>query len=198
MKLGFFRGSALLLCLSLSACGVIRFESSLPEAPRPASPPSAVSQAPPPLREAKPPLPQDDPYKTLAAIRREVRAGAQEAGFGDLYPTAANKAIAAADALRRQGELARAGKGYRQVLDAYPRTPALASKVKRSREALAAEMRGCAEGLMEKGLAEYRRGRLERALALWRDILAFDPEHAGARRAVDTATRQIEALRTLD
>lgn len=197
-------GAWSLLALLLSGCGVIVFESPPPESqiknkslsrlPAHRSRPAA----PRPAGAGKPRLPQGDPPAALDVIRRAVRGGAEEVIFSDDYPSIINGAIEAADALRERWDFTGAGKVYRLVLEAYPRTPALVAQVKRSREALSDDLRFCSERMMECGLAEYRRGRMEHALALWQDILAFDPKNAGARRAVDTAKRQLDALRSLD
>jgi hypothetical protein len=47
--------------------------------------------------------------------------------------------------------------------------------------------------LMEKGLADYRQGRLKEAIATWRQILAYDP----AARSVKTATTQLKNLKKI-
>lgn len=191
----------------LSGCGVIVFEEPLPSPLRersvsrpvsPPSPPRSRPAAPRPAEAARPRLPQGDPPAALNVIRRAVRGGAEEGDFSQDYPSVVNGAIEAADALRGRSDFTRAGKVYRLVLETYPRTPALAAQVKRSRETLQEDIRFCAERMMESGLAEYREGRMKSALALWQEILAFDPKNAGARRAVDTARRQLDALRTLD
>jgi len=51
--------------------------------------------------------------------------------------------------------------------------------------------------LMEKGLADYREGRLEKAIATWRKILAYDPTNEEANKSVKTATTQLENLKKL-
>lgn len=194
----------LLLPLLLSGCGVIVFESPPPEhAPAKLLPRAAEvrKRPPPPPRPpavVRPRLPKENPPAALAAIRRAVRGGAEEVTFADDYPFVINGAVDVADALRSRGELSGAGKIYRLVVEAYPRTPALSAQVKRSREQLLEDIRSCAERMMDSGIAEYRRGRMEEALALWQNILAFDPKNAGARQAVDTARRQMDTLRSLD
>ena len=51
--------------------------------------------------------------------------------------------------------------------------------------------------LMEKGLADYREGRLESAIATWRQILAYDPSHEEASKSLRTATIQLENLKKI-
>ena len=53
----------------------------------------------------------------------------------------------------------------------------------------------CASGLTNRGLDEYRKGNLEKAIVLWGDLLAFDPGNAEIRKAVDTAKAQLVKLK---
>lgn len=43
------------------------------------------------------------------------------------------------------------------------------------------------EALMAEGLEHYGEGRVERAAACWREVLALDPNHAAARDYLDSA-----------
>lgn len=212
------RWTVALLPLFLSGCGVIVFEEPLQPrsvkapAPAPSRPFRAEVRKRPPIPRhlahapapSQPPaverarLPRENPPAALAVIRRAVKGGAEEGAFAGDYPLVINGAIDVADALRGRGDLPGAGKIYRLVVEAYPRTPALIVQVKRSREQLLGDIGFCAERMMENGIAEYRRGRMEEALALWQNILSFDPKNTGARRAVDTSRRQLDALRALD
>ena len=181
----------LLLALGLCACTLLP----------PASPPSVSAPSAPPVdreREAvRLQLREGNPLAALEAIRRAVRAGVKETAFIEEYPVAANDAVAGADLLRVRGEYAWAGENYRQVLEMYPRSAEVASRIARTRQEIEADLDGCAERLMERGLSEYRKGKLEEAVAAWQQILSFSPDHMGARQAVDTASRQMESLKGL-
>ncbi len=63
------------------------------------------------------------------------------------------------------------------------------------RKALEETLRICATGLTNNGLAEYRKGNLEKAIAVWSDLLAFDPENAEIKKALDTAKAQLGQLK---
>jgi len=53
------------------------------------------------------------------------------------------------------------------------------------------------EGLMEKGLLEYRKGNIESAIVSWKTILSYDPSNGEAAKSLATATTQLEKLKTL-
>ncbi len=49
----------------------------------------------------------------------------------------------------------------------------------------------CRQGLTNSGLAEYRKGNLEKAIEIWDSLLAFDPANAEIKKAVETARAQL-------
>ena len=55
-------------------------------------------------------------------------------------------------------------------------------------------MQNCKTFLYEKALDQYRSGNLSDATAIWKSILALDPENAEIKKAVDTATIQLRNL----
>jgi len=65
-----------------------------------------------------------------------------------------------------------------------------------SKEALTEALRVCSTALTNAGLAEYRKGNLENAIALWEGLLAFDPGNAEIKKAVETARAQLGKLRS--
>ena len=50
---------------------------------------------------------------------------------------------------------------------------------------------------MEQGLEEYRRGKLESAIKRWKELLAISPGHQEAKKALDTATVQLQTLQRI-
>jgi len=48
--------------------------------------------------------------------------------------------------------------------------------------------------MMEQGLEEYRRGSLESAIRKWKVLLTIRPGHQEAKKALDTATVQLQTL----
>ena len=64
-----------------------------------------------------------------------------------------------------------------------------------SKQELEESLRVCSSGLTNGGLAEYRKGNLEGAIALWDGLLAFDPGNAEIKKAVETAKAQLSKLK---
>ena len=65
-----------------------------------------------------------------------------------------------------------------------------------SRKELEEALRVCSSGLTNGGLAEYRKGNLENAIALWGELLAFDPENVEIKKAVETAKAQLGKIKS--
>jgi tetratricopeptide (TPR) repeat protein len=62
------------------------------------------------------------------------------------------------------------------------------------RDGLMARIKTCKKTLFENGLEHYRTGNLDRAISIWRSILAFDPGNEEVKRVVDMATLQLKNL----
>jgi tetratricopeptide (TPR) repeat protein len=66
-----------------------------------------------------------------------------------------------------------------------------------TRSEVRAKVDNLTAALMEKALTEYRRGEIPEAIADWKTILAYDPGNEEAARSLQTATKQLEALKNL-
>ena len=107
----------------------------------------------------------------------------------------------ATEDIRRQadGALAKedyisAGKAYFVLLKNYAFYGKLTPPPSFSKGALDEGIKNCRTPLTQKGLEQYRKGKLTEAIALWREILLFDPANTEIRRAIDTATAQLKKL----
>jgi tetratricopeptide (TPR) repeat protein len=107
--------------------------------------------------------------------------------------------------LRAMGAKALAAKDYAEAgkitglllknLDSFKGLGAPAERGASDRKDLAESLRGGSSGLTNNGLAEYRKGNLEKAMAIWADLLAFDPDNAEIKKAVETAKAQLGLLK---
>ena len=65
-----------------------------------------------------------------------------------------------------------------------------------SREELEDAIRQCTAAMTLDGLGEYRKGNLENAIAIWEELLSFDPANPEVRKAVETARAQMAKLKS--
>jgi tetratricopeptide (TPR) repeat protein len=118
-------------------------------------------------------------------------------GVEENFPAALEGLKKNGDAAQRLGRLEEAGKRWTAAL-AYLSHPALKGRsLSFAKGDLKAGIDKLSSTLMEKGLADYRQGRLESAIATWRQILAYDPSHEEASKSVRTATTQLENLKKI-
>jgi len=88
-----------------------------------------------------------------------------------------------------------AGKAYFVLLKNYAFYGNLTPPPSFSKGALDEGIKNCRTPLTQKGLEQYRKGNLTEAIALWQEILLFDPANTEIRRAIDTATAQLKKLK---
>ena len=101
------------------------------------------------------------------------------------------------DAAFAQGKAEDAGKRWMGTLR-YIQHPAAKGKAYPfTRSEVQGQIHRLTEGLMKKGLLDYRKGNIESAIAGWKTILAYDPSNGEAARSLATATTQLEKLKTL-
>ncbi len=95
------------------------------------------------------------------------------------------------------GDYAVAARAFRGVLNAYPLEASLRDRVSHDPKKIRALLDSCVNRLMEQGLEEYRRGSLESAISKWKVLLAIRPGHQEAKKALETATIQLQTLQSI-
>jgi tetratricopeptide (TPR) repeat protein len=100
-----------------------------------------------------------------------------------------------ADGAAEAGNFGRAGKAYAALLESYPRLEEVGLRPTFLRSQLEEGLDNCRTRLTQKGLEEYRKGNLDRAIAHWRELLEFDPDNVEIKKAVETASDLQKKLR---
>lgn len=136
--------------------------------------------------------------QALELMTRKDHPRSPPAGMQREYLLAVNGLLESGETSLTAREYAEAGQAFTKVLAVYPVTPSLQGRVKWSAEQVAARVDSCSAKLMEEGLLEYRRGSLADAVRIWKELVAFNPEYRGARKAIETASRQLKALQALE
>jgi tetratricopeptide (TPR) repeat protein len=112
-------------------------------------------------------------------------------------PVALERIKKNADEALRQGRPEEAGKRYAAALRFLSHPAAREAPLSFSKTDLKEKLDRISSSLMEKGVEQYRQGKIEAAIATWRQILAYEPSHAEAAKSVRTATTQLENLKKL-
>ncbi len=209
MKVPVRSTSALLAALLVGGCATWRIPPVREKPPAVVTPPRAG--APPPAA-SRPAVPSstDNTYVEGLALMKEGRFDRALERFADVwkekpgyrkvekYFTAALEGLKkSGDEAQQQEQAGEAGKRWMTALAFLPHPAMKGKKLSFSKGELRESVDKLTDNLMEKGLADYREGRLEEAIATWRNILAYDPAHEEANKSVKTATTQLENLKKL-
>lgn len=222
MKARFRFPIAALVLLLVGGCAA-RTVPPPSETTPPAGPPSAPVAPPvavPPPPPVAPPVPVPPPPPAVSPAEQDFLEGQslmQEGkferalelfagvwkdtpghpGVEETFPAALEGLKKSGDEARRQGQLGEAGKRWTAAMRFLSHPAMKGRSPSFTRADLKSRTDKVSETLMEQGLEDYRQGRLEAAIAHWRQILAYDPSHEEAAKSVKTATTQLENLKKI-
>jgi len=202
--------TALLAALLVGGCAEWKIPPVREKPPAVVTPPRVG--APPRAAASRPAVPSsaDNTYLNGVAIMKEGKFERALELFADVwkeipgyrgveenFPTALEGLKKSGDEAQQQGQAGEAGKRWLAALKFLPHPAMKGKKLPFSKADLKENVDNLTNNLMEEGLADYREGRLEEAIATWRNILDYDPAHEEANKSVKTATTQLENLKKL-
>lgn len=145
-----------------------------------------------------------------AQARQEMKAGSlvkalgfypplfkeypRDSGLSSRYLRIVQDIEALGDKARADGNFAQAGLVYALLLENFPALEERQAAPPLTRTELTAGLALCRESLTKTGLAEYRKGNLAKAIAVWESLLVFDPDNAEIKKAVETAKTQLNEM----
>jgi tetratricopeptide (TPR) repeat protein len=118
-------------------------------------------------------------------------------GMRSNYARTAEQIRNTADAAYQKKDFAEAGSIYNTLFESGITTRDFAQSLSFDDDYLNAQINVCSKTLMENGLMKYRQEKLEEAITIWKKALAFDPENAGVKNAIETANLQLQKLKSL-
>jgi len=146
-----------------------------------------------PLRRKVLPLLEKKNYRQAV----ELMNGRYHDGLEKEYIQAINGLLEVGDDAFSLGDYENAAQTYNGVLNAYPVEPSLRERISHNPKKIRTCMETCVDRMMEQGLEEYRLGRLKSATRKWKVLLTISPGDEGAKKAIETATVQLQALQNL-
>jgi tetratricopeptide (TPR) repeat protein len=135
--------------------------------------------------------------KALAVYRAGLREYPGDKTLGSAYAGAVDELEAIGSKALAADDYAKAGTVYALLFRNFTSFDKLSTRPGVSKEKLAEAIELCRSGLTKNGLAEYRKGNLEKAIATWESLLVFDPENAEIRKAVETAKAQLAKIKSM-
>jgi len=115
--------------------------------------------------------------------------------FKTLYFNLLNNLKKQADQDLASGKMDLAGKEFYALKMYKNKHKALASEAPFSLEEIEKSIKICSQDLTNRGLMEYRNGKLKEAIATWEKVLTFDPENEEVKKALQTARTQLEKIK---
>ena len=100
----------------------------------------------------------------------------------------------AADKALHKEDFASAGRKYQVLLKNYANFNGFDKKLSFNSTHLNEKLYYCKQSLFKQGFQEYRRENLSRAIALWQDLFAMDPQNAEIKELLRTAKLQQKNL----
>jgi tetratricopeptide (TPR) repeat protein len=146
-----------------------------------------------PLRRKVLPLLEKKNYRQAI----ELMNGRYHEGLEKEYIQAINGRLEVGDDAFSLGDYETAAHTFKGVLNAYPVEPSLRERISHNPKQIRTCLDTCVNRMMEQGLEEYRRGRLKSAIRKWKVLLSISPGYEGAKKALETATVQLQALQNL-
>ncbi len=191
------------LLFGLHACAEMK--GWLPQE-SPAQKPAPVKQAPQkaerpperPLSLAANHMKAGQYQQALDIYGREFRRQPQEAALKKEYAKSVNEMKSLADTMLEKGNVPKAGRIYYTLRNNYASFSGLKEMLSFDDAYLNTKLSSCRKNLSRQGFEQYRKGNIDRAIALWQDLLAIDPENKDIKAAVRTATQQQKNLQDKD
>lgn len=111
------------------------------------------------------------------------------------YLRAAEEIKHIADAQFEKKNFAGAGVVFHALYTSGILAENLAKPLSFNAEMLTTLIAACSNELLQYGLLQYREGNIEDAIIVWKKVMIFDRGNTDARRAIETATAQLQKLK---
>jgi tetratricopeptide (TPR) repeat protein len=118
-------------------------------------------------------------------------------GMRSNYAKTAEQIRNTADTAYQKKDFAEAGSIYNILFESGITTRDFAQSLSFDDDYLNEQIGLCSKALMENGLMKYREEKLDEAIVIWKKALAFDPENTAIKNALETATQQLQKLKSM-
>ncbi len=91
-------------------------------------------------------------------------------------------------------EFALAGKAYYALWKDFSDFKSFEKQLSFGRDILKAGLDKSRKSLSQKGMEQYRKGKLAEAVSIWESLLVFDPDNADIKKSIETGKSQLKKL----
>ena len=151
----------------------------------------AVKEA---IRQARASIAGGDYNKALGIYSRTYNKYPYNVKLMSSYSEAGEQIRNGADSAYKNASFAEAGHLYNLLFKNDITSMDFAPSLSFNSDYLRAQMQACSKTLTEIGLTKYREEKLDEAILMWKQVLTFDPENRGVRKAINTANKQLRIM----
>jgi len=149
-----------------------------------------LSRILPAKKQAQSCLKNGDFQKGIDIYSGLIREYPEDTPVRDGYVSLLESIKTRADLDFKRKDFVHAGRTYRILLRNYSSVSGLTRFLSYNAAFLNTRMETCRKVLFEDALGQYRSGKLNQAISIWRSILTFDPENQEVKKAMDKAILQ--------
>ncbi len=158
------------------------------------SPKSSVQTSSQAANLAKKHMEAGEYQKAIDIYSDEYRKHPQDQSLIKEYAKSLGGIKSIADKRLEMGDLEGAGRTYYVLHNNYAKFRGVEQLLSFDNTDLNMKLSYCQSTLSKQGFEEYRKGNLNKAIVLWKGLLAIDPNNKAIREAVRTATQQQKNL----
>lgn len=147
------------------------------------------------IKRAQAHLALGDHQKALEAYAGAYADHRRSAVLRAHYIKAGEQVKSAADAAFQRKDFAEAGSAYTLLFQSTIAGKDFSGELSFDGDYLNRQIMACAKALLETGLVQYRQGKLDEAISVWRKVIAFDPGNKEVKDAIATAAVQLQNLK---
>ncbi|HWR68850.1 MAG TPA: hypothetical protein VN416_07495, partial [Desulfomonilia bacterium] len=132
--------------------------------------------------------------KAIDIYNKEYLKQPQDLSLIKEYVRSLDAIKSTADMTLEKGDVASAGRLYYALHNNYTKFNGFKQMLSFNKANLNTKLTYCKKTLTRQGFEEYRKGSLDKAIVLWQELLAIDPNNEDIKETVRTATQQQKNL----
>ena len=132
--------------------------------------------------------------EVINIYNNEYREQPQDLSLMKEYVKSLDEIKSTADTALEKGDRGSAGRLYYALHNNYSKFNGFEQRLSFNKDNLNTKLTYCKKNLARQGFEEYRKGNLDKAIVLWQELLAIDPNNNDINEAVRTATQQQKNL----
>ena len=145
-------------------------------------------------KQARQALPTGDFQKALDAYKTALKEYPGDPAFTAKFLKIIEEIKAVGENSLAGKGFALAGKAYYALVNDFSDFKSFEKQLSFGRDILKAGLDKSRKSLSQKGMEQYRKGKLAEAISIWESLLVFDPDNADIKKSIETGKNQLKKL----